>query len=147
MSSVSGARISLALLFAGVTLLGQTSTSYRVRAECGTAAETLSEVPKDAPLKVHFSIAGNQTCYAVSGEVNGKPVRGYVSGRGLDAVEGFERERAQSRQAAFQVPPLPPSPPPPQRKVADATPAAPSDGAQKEKTPARPSKPMPVHID
>jgi hypothetical protein len=46
------------------------------------------------PVQVRFSLAqAPQTCYAVTAQVEGKPVKGYVLGSGLKAVADFENAR------------------------------------------------------
>jgi hypothetical protein len=146
MIALSVGRGHLVLLFAGIALADQAS-AHQIRSECNKSAEILAEVPKNAPLKVHFSIAGAENCYAVSGDVKGKPVRGYTVDRELDAVRVFETQRAQDRQAALRAPLVQPSLPAPPPKVADSPKPLLRDGDAKE-TAAAPKKPAkPVHID
>jgi hypothetical protein len=55
----------------------------------------LATLAPSAPVEVRSAVAGNaKTCYAVTAQVEGKPVRGYVQGNDLLAVVDFERQRA-----------------------------------------------------
>jgi AhpC/TSA family len=63
--------------------------------DCSDYATVLATLAPSAPVEVRSAVAGNaKTCYAVTAQVEGKPVRGYVQGNDLIAVADFERQRA-----------------------------------------------------
>jgi AhpC/TSA family len=62
----------------------------------------LATLAAGATVEVRSSIAGNaQACYAVTAVVDGKTIRGYVLGNGLNAVADFERQRAANATATL----------------------------------------------
>jgi len=76
--------------------------------DCSESAPVLATLSRSAPAEVRSSVAGYaKTCYAVTAEVNGKSVRGYVLGDGLDAVVEFERQRAAVAASIVDVAPAP----------------------------------------
>jgi hypothetical protein len=94
---------------------------YQIRAECDESSQILAEIAKNAPMRVHYSIAGSFTCYAVTAESKpGEPIHGYVLQRGPDAIEQFDDARRQTEVSLFKAmmvapppPPKPQEPPPP----------------------------------
>lgn len=76
--------------------------------DCSESAPVLATLSRSAPAEVRSSVAGySKTCYAVTAEVNGKSVKGYVLGDGLDAVADFERQRAAVAASIADVAPAP----------------------------------------
>jgi peroxiredoxin len=91
--------------------------------DCGESASILAQLPVNAKVEVRSALAGYSTsCYAVTAVVDGKSVRGYVQGSGLEAVAEFEKERAV-RDAALVGPP--PAAAPAEPAAAAKVPAAP----------------------
>jgi peroxiredoxin len=76
--------------------------------DCSESAPVLATLSRSAPAEVRSSVAGYaKTCYAVTAEMNGKSVKGYVLGDGLDAVAEFERQRAAVAASIADVAPAP----------------------------------------
>jgi AhpC/TSA family protein len=81
--------------------------SVPLREECPDSAKVLANLTASAPAEVRFSIAGNEkACYAVTAVVDGKSVRGYVTGNDLAAVAEFERQRAVVAASVVNVAPV-----------------------------------------
>jgi hypothetical protein len=76
--------------------------------DCSDFAPVLATLSKNSPAEVRSSVAGYaKTCYAVTAEVSGKQVQGYVLGNGLEAVAEFERQRAAVAASIADVAPAP----------------------------------------
>jgi hypothetical protein len=83
-------------------------TGIPLAEDCSDLAPVVATLSPSAPAEVRSSVAGYaKTCYAVTVVVNGKPVRGYVLGDGLDAVAEFERQRAAVAASIADVAPAP----------------------------------------
>jgi hypothetical protein len=62
--------------------------------DCSAPSHVIATLAAGDPVQVRFSLAqAPQTCYAVTAEVEGKPVKGYVLGPGLKAIADFESGR------------------------------------------------------
>jgi hypothetical protein len=72
--------------------------------DCSESASILAYLPAGAPVEVRSAIAGYAApCYAVTAVVGGQSTRGYVQGKGLDAVREFERQREAADAAALKA--------------------------------------------
>jgi len=126
--------VKTALLLLAIALDLPAASEYRIRAECDESSQILAEVAKNAPMRVHYSIAGSFTCYAVTAENKpGEPIHGYVLQRGPDAIEQFDDSRRQTEVSVFKAMMVPPPPPP---KPQDPPPAV-EKPAAKENTAAK----------
>jgi hypothetical protein len=119
----------LALFLIGVALESAPASHYKILSGCDPLAEVRAEIEKSTPLQIRFSIGGAVSCYAVTADVNGETVRGYVLDRGLDAVQAFEKEKAAGERQ-FAGAPAPPT----QSTPSDS--AAPPIAVNKESKPS-----------
>jgi len=101
----------LIALMIGIAMQAPAPSRVAILSECDASSGIVAEVPRDAALEVHYSIAdAPPTCYFVSLTVEGKAVRGWVLDRQAPAVVAFEQSRVNYEQNAFKTPlPLPPS--------------------------------------
>ena len=61
---------------------------------CGRRAELVEQLPAGTRLKIRSSMAGQgDTCYRVTAEVDGRTLRGYVSGSAIGDLSDFEQAR------------------------------------------------------
>jgi hypothetical protein len=73
--------------------------------DCSAPSHVIATLETSDPVQVRFSLAqAPQTCYAVTAEVEGKPVKGYVLGPGLKAIADFENARPIPVAPAAAVP-------------------------------------------
>jgi hypothetical protein len=117
--------LNLAAFMLGIALQGAAPTTVPVLSACDPSSESIAQVPLDAAMEVHYSIAGAPSCYQVTLTANGNAVRGYVFDPRLDALVAFEKSRLQTEQTAFRTPPPVPASQatPPKTVIADAKPA------------------------
>ena|SRR5579884_1042193 len=108
----------LSTLLLGVALELAPAAKYKIVAQCGDPnAEVRAVVDQYSALEVDHAIGGETTCYAVTADLDGKRVSGYVVGRGLYAIEAFERARTEATAKsvfavtapALQEPPVHPA--------------------------------------
>ena len=132
---------------------------HKILSECDGYSTVRAEVAEDAKLKVNFSIAGAPTCYSVTVIVGGSEVKGYILDSSLDAVQAFEKSRAEAEREAFKAAPVH-SPPPPAAKSASTEGSsaadepkrvlervAPSPKKALSGSPEAPSKPVYPHLE
>jgi hypothetical protein len=112
--------LNLIAILMGLAADAPVVSATPVLSECDAHASALSSVALNAPLDVHYAIENAPTCYSVTLTVAGKPVRGFVLNRKLDAVIAFEKSRVDAEREAFSRPipmPVNPSAPPPAPSV------------------------------
>jgi hypothetical protein len=121
----------------GLALQAVAGSPYHILSACDPSAEVLANIESSAPLEIRYSIGGSSTCYAVTAMVDGKPVRGYVLDRGLDAIQAFEKERAAHPQEFTSAPAASAPPPPPvtQNKQSNSSSKDPANNAPRKKEP------------
>jgi len=125
---------NLIAFLAALALQGAAPAPVAVLTECDASSDVAAQIPRDAAMDVHYSIAGAPTCYLVTVTVQGKALKGYVVDRGADAVVAFEKSRVESEQAAFKAPlPMPESAAAPVASVEPAKPAPAAVAAKVEK--------------
>jgi len=96
----------LAWLFA-VPVLAQSVREDHVplRAGCADTAAPVATLSKGTPVKLRYALAGQAgPCYAVTVEVEGKKIQGYLSAASLAGLEEFDAAR---RRASADSRPLP----------------------------------------
>jgi hypothetical protein len=120
----------------GTALQVSAAPAYQLLSECDPSSAVLAQISKDSQITVRFAIAGAATCYSVTANVDGKPIRGYVLDKTLDGVLAFEKTVSQARQNLIEAPAFLPPPAPP---VPDAAPSA----GKKSPDPAEPAKQAP----
>ncbi len=129
------ARFHALLALAAALLLAQTVTVYTVkedhhplRAGCAEADEEVARLRKGDPVKIRYALAaGEQPCYAVTVETDGKTARGFLHADALAGVAEFDKARREALAAsAGRLPPItrgaqtpvPASPPVPHPRAA-----------------------------
>ena len=106
-----------ATVLAAACAYGQTSPTYPLLKDCASRSETVASLKASDVVRIRFSFGGEiGTCYAVSAEIGGKTVDGYLVGNAHPAVSRFEQDVQQhAREVAAAPPPAPaPAPPPSQ---------------------------------
>jgi hypothetical protein len=96
----------LLLWLVAVSALAQSVKEDRValRAGCADTAESVASLSQGTPVKLRYALAGQAgPCYAVTVEVEGKKVPGYLSAASLAGLEGFDAAR---RQASAEARPI-----------------------------------------
>ena len=91
------------LLFLTVAALGQTvkDDGTPLKAGCTETSESLATLAKGTSVRLRYALAGApRPCWAVSVEVQGKPVQGYLW---TDALAGLEDVEAARRRASSSV--------------------------------------------
>ena len=86
------------------------ASEYKILSGCDDAGEVRARVSRDSQINIHFSIAGSNTCYAVTATVGGKQVQGYILNAGLDTVREFEEARIKTTRDSFNAQVIPPQP-------------------------------------
>ncbi len=88
---------------------------YHLRAGCADSDPTLVSLAKGHPVQLRFALAsGNRSCYAVTVEIDGQRIQGYVGGEALAGLEDFDRARRQASTASL------PQAPTPARQIAES---------------------------
>ena len=73
-----------------------------LRAACGEAGEPIAVLPAGKKVRLRFVLSASPSpCYAVTADVEGRRLQGFVSREGVDGMEPFERSR---RQASSDLP-------------------------------------------
>ena len=73
-----------------------------LRAACGEAGEPIAVLPAGKKVRLRFVLSASPSpCYAVTADVEGRHLKGFVSREGVDGIEPFERSR---RQASSDLP-------------------------------------------
>ena len=68
--------------------------NYPLRAGCAANAEEVARLKQGDPVKIRYALAGaDRPCYAVSVELNGTKVQGYVWAEALTGLDEFEQAR------------------------------------------------------
>src|SRR5688500_17827174 len=68
-----------------------------LRAGCSDTAEPVATLAKGTPVKLRYALAGQAVpCYAVTVEVEGKQVPGYLSAASLAGLEQFDAARRRA---------------------------------------------------
>lgn len=82
--------IPIIALLAAVTVR---TNDTALRAGCDPAADTIQMLAAGQPVQVKFAYAGEQPCFKVAVEMDGRSVTGYVSQKDLAGLDRFEQER------------------------------------------------------
>ena len=68
-----------------------------LRAACGEAGEPIAILPAGEKVRLRFVISSSAgPCYAVTADVDGSRLKGFVSREAVDGIEPFERSRRQA---------------------------------------------------
>lgn len=96
----------------------------RLMDDCSESASLLAELPTNAAVEVRSSVTGYaKPCYSLTASVDGKRIKGYVLGSGLDAVAEFEHKKAVYLASIVTLPPAPPPATTSATAAASSTPA------------------------
>jgi hypothetical protein len=93
-----------ALLLAVMLEVSPASHYWIVSACDSDEAEVRAEIANDSALEVRYAIPGSPTCYSIIATVDGKKVRGFILGPGLEGIEAFETLRAAAARTALSSP-------------------------------------------
>jgi hypothetical protein len=131
--------LNLITVLLNLGLQAPADAPYQILSECDGSSAVRAQVSRDTPLEIRYSIAGAPTCYSVTATVDGREIKGYVLDATLEAVQGFEKARADAEREAFKLSPAPPPllpAPKPAAAASDSTSAASAgnDAANREKT-------------
>lgn len=75
-----------------------------LRSACGETETVIARMRAGSPVHIRFALAGDGgPCYAVSAELDGKSLQGYVSGDALSGLEAWERQRRSASSAESVV--------------------------------------------
>ncbi len=97
--------------------------------DCSESASVLAHLPTNAAVDVRSSVIGYaMPCYSLTASVDGKQMKGFVLGSGLDAVAEFEHKKAVYLASIVTVPPPPPQAQAPNAAMTPATPPATTPG-------------------
>jgi len=99
-------RIATCLLALAGSLAAQSvkEDGAYLRAGCSDSAESIAGLPQGTAIRIRYALAGAATpCYAVTAEVDGKKVQGYLSAGSLAGLEEFDAARRRASAATLPV--------------------------------------------
>ena len=89
----------LTLTLLGVALPAQTirEDDTPLRERCGTTAPVMAKLKQGTPVKLRLTVAApSSACAAVTVEVEGQKLLGYLDKDSLDGLDGFDEERRKA---------------------------------------------------
>jgi hypothetical protein len=98
--------MKLIVLLLGITLELSAASGVPVLGSCYASADVKATIAKNAEVQVLSSRSDGDSCFAITANVDGKQVRGYVVGVELDAVQAFEQARVDLLRAFMTAPPM-----------------------------------------